>query len=314
VTEKTVLNYIEHMSGKVPQVITVERTTDSKYQFDLLVRAVRKRLRAKPTYIALEKQRGFMDRIKALLEEHNLFQSSEHPDQLYALEGFAGNWVSKLSPPPRTYVVAEVDGGELKAESFGRAYGKRRDILKVLSMLLETDRELSRGKYSPQTVDLSLRELVKLDWSNLSRFEEFEPYLRKAQIMGWSEERLGEELGSSDRGNLLTLIKRSDFKPVYDMLEKRGHLSIYSQLVQGLGELIHYRSLRLMGFDEIRTWKEMDLRDWRGQDLEEASKMLTSEDLRLMAERIVGMDGLVQRLGTLGLQLLILNAPIRVKK
>jgi hypothetical protein len=314
VTDQTVFDYIEHLTAKVPQILTVERTTESKYQFLLLVQAVKKKLRVKPTFITFEARKNFSERVKGMLEEYSLFREMTPTDQLYVLEGFAGSFVARLDLPPGIYVIAEVDDGQLKTEGFGRAYNKRRDILKALTITVDTPRILAPGSTGKFNLSYSLRELVKLDWSGVSRFEDFEPVLRKAQVMGWTEEEIGKSLETSDRGNLLTLIKRSDLKPVFDMIEKRGYLQIYSQLIQNLAEVIHYRSLRLMGLDEARVKREMDLRDWRANELEEVAKMITAEDLRLMAERVVKLDPLVQKLGPIGLQILILNSPIRVKR
>jgi len=315
VTDQTVFNYIEHLTSKIPQILTVERTSDSKYQFMLLVQALKKRLRVKPVFIAFEAKKNYVERVKGLLEEYSLFREMSPTDQLFVLEGFAGSFVSKLDLPPGIYVVAEVDDGLLKTESFGRAYGKRRDALKALSVIVDTPRMMTAGALPAKvSLNYSLRELVKLDWSGVAKFEEFEPILRKAQVMGWTEEEIGKGLETADRGNLLTLIKRSDLKPVFDMIERRGYQQIYNQLIQNLAEIIHYRSLRLMGLDEARVKREMDLRDWRANELEEVAKMITAEDLKLMAERVVKLDPLVQRLGDVGLQLLILNSPIRVKR
>jgi len=46
----------------------------------------------------------------------------------------------------------------------------------------------------------------------------------------------------------------------------------------------------------------------------DTAKMITFEDLKAMAERVVNLDRLVMRTGSPALQLMILNAPIKLKK
>lgn len=333
VGENSALTYIEWMfyppkatPGVKPPVrpaniLTVERTTKSKYVFSLLVRAVTKKTNIRPRYFQWEKQKGFEDGVKGLIEEHSLFGT----DHLYVLEGFSLSFVEKLAPPPGTYIVAETTGGDLKVEPYTSR--KKRDILRVLLTLMgpweceaptaETDefdgtKDQHRIKWESRKVQLS--KLLKLDWTSIRDYEEFEAILNKAKLMNWREKQIGDELMSYDYGNLLTLIKRSDFKKVFDMMRRNGANWLYNRLVGNLGELIHYRSLRLMGYDEDRAAKELDVGYRRKQELEEATKMLTGDDIKKMAQRIVDLDLLLLGQKELGLQLLLLNAPIRIKK
>lgn len=294
VEQTTVLEYIERMTGKPEQILTVERTSKSKYLFYLLIRAVGKRLRPSPRFFLYEKQKGYAEGVKGLIEEHSLF-GNEH---FYVLEGFSQAFVDGLNPPPGTYIVAETDGGTLKVENYNLK--KRRDILKVLLLLMN--------------MDLSLRELIKLDWSFAREYEEYEPILTKAKLMRWDVDRIAEELKEFEQGNILTLIKRSDFKPVFDMMRRNGATWMHNRIIQHLGELIHYRSLRLMGFEEERAAKEIDVGYRRRAELEDAMKMLTGDDIKKMVERVVNLDYLLMGQKELGLQLLLLNAPIRIKK
>jgi hypothetical protein len=301
--ETTVLDYLEEAKGKPPPILTVERSAQSTYPFHLLVRHTTHRLGLKPQFIQHERQKNFEDQIRGAIEEHSLFNHyAGHygAKSLFVLEGFPPTFATSLNPPEGTYVVAETTGGWLKAEPFTQS--KKRDILKILLQLLK--------------LDLSLRGLLKLDWSGLRAYEEFEPILRKARLMQWDEERIGEELKGSERGNLLAQLKRADHRPIAETIDRAGTTWTHNRLLQATADLIHYRSLRAMGFDEARSAKEVGADSWskRARDLEEAAKMYTAEDLQLMAERIVRMDRLVTTSKGLGLQLLILNAPVRVRR
>lgn len=300
--EKDVLHYIEHLT-KVPPVITLKRTTRSKYQFHLLVRAVAKKLGLKPRFTDYEGQKAYQDTVKASIEEHNLFESRH----LHVLEGFSLNFVSRLSPPPGSYIVAETDDGELETELY--RIGRKRDILKVLMMILGME---LRVEPSPE---LSLRALNNLDWSFAKDFEDYEPILLKGWVMKWTPDQIKEkELIELDQGNLLTLIKRSDFGPLFDMASKFGEKWVSNRITDQLAQLIYYRSLRQMMYDEKRAAEAVGVGKWRAEEIEAASKMLTQQDVHQMAQRLVSLDFLTMTKPGIGLQLLVLNAPIRVKR
>lgn len=298
--QKTVLNHIEHL-GQPEQLTTVKRTTESRYQFRLLVQAIAKRLKVQPRNITFEKQKGFLERIKGTIEEHSIFHSvmGSSPMHLYALEGFPSSWVETICPPPKSYVVAETDEGVLVADNYH--HRKKRDILKVLMMQLEM-------------TGVTLGGLKKLDWSGMSRYEDYEPLLRKAKLMGWDEDRIGKELEGADYGNILVLTKRSDWAKIGSILEQRGPMYLYNATVAGVTELAYYRSLRMMGLEPDRVSKQMEIRERKLEELEEAAKVITTADLQQMAERVIELEPMVLRMGAVGVQLMLMNAPIRVAR
>lgn len=321
--EDTVLSYIEHMKGLPDSVLTVARTTKSKYLAYLLARAVARRLSVQPRFFAYEKKRSFADQVKGIIEEHNLFGGN----QLFVLEGFSQAWVESLTPAKGHYVVAETDGGLLKVEAYTPR--KKRDVLKAVMSQLdywtcqaptaateEFDTLKHRHKVIWESRKVQLRRLLRLDWSSARDYEDFEALLNLAKLMGWRETRIGEELMSTHFGNVLTLTKRSKFDVLFSMMERFGETWLHNRLLSSLAELIHYRNLRMMGYDEERAAKEIGLEGswWRRQDLEDSMNMLTGDDIHAMAHRVVSMDKLLTRQRGLGLQLLLLNSPIRVKK
>lgn len=336
--DRSILTAIENLPARkdFPQVMTVERTEGSKYQFYLLARAARKKLGIKrPTYFTMEKtgSGSTAPRVKAFLEEHGLsaLKDLESPDQLFVLEGFTGSWVKSLSLPKGTYVVAETDGGLLEAEPYSRYYMKRRNILKVLLGLLEpwectaptaeteihdtgklSDRKLV--KWERRKIQLSKLLNKEMAWSGLDSFEEFEPVLLKAKAMGWREKRIGKELSKFERGHTLMTLKRSDLPPLLDLLDRRGELITYSTLIRDLNDTAHFKQLRIMGIEEGRIQNEMDIPPWRVEELADATKMLTFDELKTESDQVIGYDLVVTKLGPLGVQLLLLNSSLRVKK
>lgn len=303
--QQSVFEFIED-APPVPKVLTVTRTTESRHQFHLLVRALKRRLGAQATYLQFEKQRGALDRAKASIEEPSLFNLSRRGVTLFALEGFPKAWVEALRPPTGANVVAETEEGRLRTTPYSPK--RRRDALKVLTTLLEHELGVRPG-HAP-----SLRALLRLDWAGLPRFEDYEALLRKAYLMGWTEERIGEELSAQSRTNLLVATKRSDLKSIVGMIERRGPQATINALIASTADLIYYRALRQLGFDEDRTQREMGIPDWKRAELEETSRTLTGEELHQMATRLTTLDPHLNRLGRLGAEILLLNAPIRTRK
>jgi len=291
-TEKeTVLSFLEHFK-MTPRVCTVDRTNHSKYLFYLIVRHYRRRFKGHMIFSSYSK--GSVSMVKGQIEEHSLWPG----DSLYVLEGYNQNFVDKLELPQNAYVLAETDGGNLKADVY--LYWKKRDILKVLQMHLRLN-------------NLSLRKLLELDWSGMQGYEDYEIILRKTKIMGWSEVELGERLQNIGRINLLTSLKKSSFKEIFDMIESQGPRWVQRRITTQLSDLMYYRALKLMGHDEIRIARSLDFSYTRVRELEAMSKMLTAEDMKLLAERLVAMDNLIERNSYLGISLFLLNAPIQVK-
>lgn len=302
---ETVFEFLERNPNPLPSVMTVERTKVSSYLFYCLVRHYRKRIKPRPRFLAYVKAEA--NAVKATIEEHSLWGAD---GDFYVLEGFSLKFVEGLSLPPNTYVVAETDGGFLKAEPF--AFRQRRNILKVLYQQLGLDYHKDESGRSI----LTLRGLIHQDWASFRSYEDFEPFLRKAKIMGWGDEELVKRLDSPEGGNVLTLIKRSQFQQIEAMVQRYGAGWVYAHVTELLSELLHYRALRVMGYDESKCARELgaETNYRKMRELEEAHRMYSSEDLFALTERVVGLDGLVTRNQPLGLSLLCLNAPIRVRK
>ena len=283
--------------------MTVERTQKSSYQFYLLVRHYRKRAGATLQFFTYSK--GDLGSVRGVIEEHSLFGGKT----MFVLEGFGSKFVDSLILPPDHLVLAETDGGLLKAIPYN--YRGKRPILKVLYDQLNLKKVVDeKGK-----VKMTKRGLIRLDWTSVRSYEQYEPLLRRALILGWSDADVEESLFKSTQANLLTLIKRGQFKDLFAMAEKYGYGWTYNHVVELLGELIHYRALRVMGYEEAKCAKELGAEaGWRrAKELEEANQMFTQSDLGDLTERVLKLDYLVTRNPELGLSIFALNAPIRVR-
>lgn len=301
--KESVLKFVETNMGPrkvLPQVCTVTRTTRSKYLFYLAVRLYRKKLKLDPIFWTYTKQDA--GRFRASIEESNVFNafSSEQKSRLFVLEGFPHKLIKAITVPEGTYICAEVDEGELDAPVY--RYKNRRDILTVLV-----------GLFKMKSIS-SKRALIGKDWTSLRSYEEIESLMRKAKIMSWNEDEIGDSLGRIQTGNLLASLKSAKIEEILGMIEKYGVAWGYNHIVSSLVELIQFKCLKGMGYDEKRCMKEMDLSWYRMEDLRKSDQMLTMEEVTILSKRVVGFHSLCQRNPSLGLELFILNSPVRVGK
>lgn len=303
--EATVFQFLEEPPTPLPQRITIERSKTSSYQFYLIVRHFRKRTNARPQFHAYAKAEA--GQAKSLIEEHSLFAQG---NQLHVMEGFSREFVDALKPPKGVYIVAETDNGELKTQPYG--WRTKRGILKTLYS------QLSLGYHKkPEGMNkLTQRGLIKLDWSMFHSHEELEPFLRKAKILEWDDAAVEEQLNQAAQGNLLTLIKKGRHKELFELAERLGANRTYHRILELLGELLHYRVLRTMGYDEAKCAKEVgaEIGYRKAVELEEANNMLTADDLTSLCKRAIQLDQLAQRNPELGLAVFCLNTDIRVRR
>lgn len=298
--KKSVLEFLEEQS-LIRQKTTVERTTRSEYQFSLVTRDFRTRLKVKPIFSIFTKEN--QEALKGTVEEYSIFE----PSRLFVLKGYGKTFVERLTPPQGTYVLAEVDDGDLNPENF--SYKQRRNILKVLYMQLGLDQ--LRGERKQQ---LSLSKLIKLDWMGCSDYEDHEPYLLLAKEMGWTADQLGEYLGKSEPASPLRELKRGQVLPVLQEADLQGETWLANQLTRGLGDLVYWRTLRLQGADPDKVRKEMDLGWRRGEELEAVSKEMTADDIMSLVQRRMDLDYLFLRNPILAGNLFLLNAPTRLRR
>lgn len=295
--KQSVLEYMEAGTAVQP-VITLERTTRSRYLFHKLVHHVKRRVVPKPkffTYTAKES-----DLVKAVIEEHSVF--SDISGAFYVLEGFSQKFVDTLHPPAGTTIVAETDGGQLRAPGFTPNRENIRAILKVLMEQLKVGRPLT------------LSAMLKLDWSAMRSFEEFEPILRRAKIMELDETGIEVMLESRTRANTLKLTKAGHFYEILKQIEQQGGTGAYRHMLSVVAEILHYRSLRTMGYDPEKAAKQLDLGWRRAKEAEETNATLTGEDLAKLVERTIELDQIIMKNPSLGIQLFYLNNPISVRR
>lgn len=288
--QKSVLEYIAE--GSLLATITVERTTFSKNLFYCLVRHYHQRTPTVPRFFTYAKQ--VQDALKAELEEHSIFTDGE----LFVLEGFSKESVDALRVPVGTYVVAETDAGELRVDAF--RYQEKKLGVRVLSKQLG--------------LRLPVRELAALDWSGCEGFEEMEQVLRRAKVMEWTVQELDEFLKGGASVELLDGIKRSQFRQLYDLKERYGTQWMVTGLTRVIGQVALLRALRSLASTEERMVKVMSVSKWRLGKLQQMADSVTDTDLVKLAEQLVKLDRLLLRNVDTGLDLLLLNSPIRVTR
>ena len=290
--EGTVLHWLEHHTGALPHKLTVTRTKTSKYQLYLMIREYRKKLGVRPKFITYTKE--ILNETKGRIEEHSIFETGT---QLYVLEGFNKRFVSQLATPQEVYVLAETDEGDLTTKLEAR-YRVKRDVLKILIGQLN----------SP----LKLRNLLKLDWDLMP--EDFEPVLRRAKIMGWTEEQIGEYLESGQEGNLMSLLMRGNQKELLEVAESIGYDNAWRRMIIRVTETVHFKALSQMGNEPQRIGRELGLGYLRLQETEEAARMWNGDDLETVARRLVDLDRLATSHPEEALALLIGNSGVGMKR
>jgi hypothetical protein len=301
VEDKTVLGWLCTPPPQVPPVLTVERSTTSKYQFYLTVRHFRQKLRRKPRFFVFSKQEA--DTAKAIIEEHSVFDMD---GAFYVLEGFSRRFVDRLHPAPNTYVLAETDGGEL-TESY---YAPYRDSFRAILKVLMEQLHLAR------TANWTLSGLLAQDWTGFRTFEQYEPVLRRGMLLQQTEDELGIALNQYSRVDLLELTKRGgqDFKVIME-LEATAPQLAHHQLLTSLSRLLHFRALASLGTDDPKKLSEiLEVSINQVRHLSKSHDILTDDDLQKLTERTIALDPLMFRNPKLGLELFYLNNPISVRR
>lgn len=288
---KTVMEFIDE-ARDLPQKLTVESSASSQYLFHLLIRFYCKKLGFYPTFCPYSKQTE--SGIRSVIEEHLIMEDG----RLYVLSGCDISFVNKLKPPKGTYVLAEATGGELKTERY--RYFERKDILRALLTVLG--------------MKMSLRALLAGDWSAMLDYGDFEAVLRKAKAAGWTEEETVESLESGQRVPFLTGIKRGRFEDILRLVDLRGETFVFNAIQEAIVFVLRYKFLKLMGHDDDRILKELDLGRYRLRELVEEAAALTISELENLVKEVVSGDRLFTRNKSLGLDLVLLNSSVRLTR
>jgi len=292
--KETVLEFLDRIvtDKMLPSTITVERTMNSKYLFYSLVRHYRRLTSIQPRFFVYS--RAEANAVKGLIEEHSLFNKS----QLIILEGFSKAFTDSLAPPEGVYIVSETNDGQLMPESFSPRH--KRLILKALQKSL--------------AVRVSARDLINLDWSSLSSFEDFEVFLRRAKIFDWSAEDIEKNLQALQSGNILMMLKRASWEDLLALGNRYSLPWVYRQVQELLSQLISYKALRAMNVDEQKIQRDLDLSWYRAKELEEAHQVLTMEEVRVLSQRVVSLDFLSTFKPDVGIPIFLLNNPIALRR
>lgn len=274
-----------------PQKVTIKRTTQSKYLYYLVLRDYRKKYGVRPIFLNYAKDQEMA--FRSMIEEHSIFSTK----RLIALEGFPNAFIRRVGLNDDTRVIAETDAGELEADT--NILRDPRNLLKVLMKQMDGD--------------WSVRELLKVDWSALRGVEDVEPLLRRAKILGWTEEDISKNVKGQDYKELLQDLKRGKMKELCSEIDRHGPIAMISRLTRLISQTMHTKVLHSMGVDSMRVEKELGTSRGRTRELEEAAKALTNADLTSLAERLVYMDGFMRRRPKMGIELYLLNNPIKIR-
>lgn len=284
----TVLEFLEKEKN-LPAKVTVRRTTLSSFLFYSVVRRYRAKTHFRPEFIKYSK--GQANQTKALLEEHGIWGEGA----LFVLEGFSKEFVDALELPSKVFVVAETDDGELEADK--PIYRNRRGILRVL---LEELR-----------LDLSLRELLKMDWSRCEDFAEYEVLLRRAKVLGWDEERIAKYLEDQSASSFLNALRAGKAKDLTLNIQRIGEEAVIPFLIKIISQTLHYNVLKMMGVDQERIERELGAGWRRVKELEDWSNAWSQQQLRLLAQRTVEFERKSLINLSLANDLLLLNSKMR---
>lgn len=289
-----VFEFIEKHATRnsLPQVVTLKRTTASKYLYYLLVRHYKQELRVTPQFLTFSKSSSQAQ--KGLMEEIPLFGGGE----FYALEGFPASMVRDLTLPKGVYVVAEVDDGELEAPAY--SYKVRRGILRALQAQLG--------------LKITLRDLVGLDWASVRDYPEMESLLRKAALAGWTAEDLSKDLSANTVGNILLLIKKGGFQDLLSIKSRYSDVWMFRHLTKLVPQLATYRSLVVMGQQPNAIAECLGVSNFKLREFEEAAKAVSMDDLRILGERILALDRIFSRNPGVATDLLLLKSGISMKR
>ena len=290
------MNVFEYMEGTpkplVKPVVTVRRTTTSKYLFYILARHYASLFRKKPNFVVYSKSEASM--VKGLMEEIPLFGTQD----LFVLEGFPYSFVADLTLPKGVHVVAEVEDGELDAPQY--SYRFRRDILRTLLLQLN--------------LRIPLRDLVSLDWGSIRDYPEIEVLLRKAQAGAWGLSKIEEALKDTTTGNILLMLKKGDSVDLLKLKSKYAESWLPRHLVKLVPQLATYRALVAMGQPGKSIAESLDIYNFKLRELEEAAKAVTMDDLSVLGQRLLMLDRVAMKSPRLASDLLVLRSGISIKR
>lgn len=283
---ETILEFAEAIPVPYPRVIRVLRSTTSRYQFLLMVRLTAHITKTKPRFRVYSKQDAAA--MRAEIEEHSVLSGK----RLIALEGFTDSTLDGLRPAPDTYVVAESDTG-LQTQFLN--HKTRRGFLKLLNLVLGTT--------------FTLRDLLKVDWSGTSSPEEMEGILRRAYAGGYSLEMLQQEVeGRKRQGNSALLARRGRFKELLELRDRTSAQYLAQVIGADLLEVARYKTQRMLGAEPDKVSKDLDFPFWKVKELEEAHRMMTTEDLAAIADALIRTDFWLMKNPQLGSELLLTRA------
>lgn len=285
---QTVLEYLEE--GKIDDKISVERTSTSKWCFFTLVRHYRQKTKLRPNFVSYSKAEEA--RIRAKTEEFSLLDDRE----LLVMEGAPESFIANLSPPKGTIIIAETEGGTLKVPSFSPRI--RRDLLRILVKQVAPN--------------YSLRALLQLDWSDCRSYEDHEIILRRAVAADLSEIQVATLLNENPFTHILKLLRKGPKKELLALKERYGAIWTYNHLVEILSQLVHYRTLHMMGYDDAMIGRQLELSKSRREELEEAMKMYSPADMLILINRILKIDKVILTKRELALDLLLLYSGVEV--
>lgn len=288
-----VLDYMEDTPrALLKQVITVKRSQLSKFLFYLLVRHYRIELRKRPLFFLYN--RVDASSVRGYIEEIALFGGED----MFVLEGFPSSFVSSIMPPKGVYILAETEDGELETPLY--SYKQRRGAIKMLMQHLG--------------IKLSLREVLGLNWGSVRDYTDVEMVLRKAAAAGWGAAEIDEVLKEHGTGNILLMLKKGYLKDICDMKERYADGWIHKYMVRSIPQMATYRALVSMGQSANSIMDTLAVSNYKLRALEEAAQAVSTSDLKILATRVMELDGISLRNPRLAADLLVLKSGIALRR
>ena len=292
---KTVLDFLSDVPKPLPKKVLVERRRNSQYQFYALVRYYRDTLGISPQFVSYAKSTSLG--ILAQLEEKGLWTGRE----LYVLEGFAEDSLRKVSLADDVYLLAETTSGLVPEGITPKTRGRFfRLVFSQLGMKVTT------GK-------ITARALVRQDWAQDLGLEAVEAFLRKARIMGWTDEVLPKLYSERKSEPILVALKKGKLDRIFYLADRFGYRWAYRLLLRSLVDLGGYLTMSRMGQERAQMMRAMGFRA-DSNIMEESAKVWSEAEVYTMMCRLMQFDALMERNPELGFQIILLNAPMRVKK
>lgn len=294
VKKPSVLDFLESHRKKdtLPNKITIQRTVDSKYWLYLMLRAYKRLLNIPATVVTPKKED--LASYAAAYSEVSLLGGNT----LVMFEGTPKGFSNTINPTGGDYVIADSEDGELTIPVNIRRYYK--GLVRELRHILDLT-SLGRDIYS------------EVEWGAAQTPDEIESLLWKARWADWGVADLTNQLEGGSWISLIPLMKKGRNKELLAALDYYGD-RVFSEVIRQLTQVIEFKVLRQRGLEGYVIATMMGITKNRVELLGEAANVTDFRDLLILSERVVALDELRFRLGSVASFLLLASSGITVSK